>query len=136
MCLFQNDLRGVVCLADDQMLGADLCAQSAGGTFAVINDSQMVINVDGIFRANLHTNTAADTTLGAAADSDSAFCLRSAGNDHMLVVFHRYDQISGTGLGADQTAHTFFLVHFCHTVYDMNRIIFANLCAGAEAPSA
>lgn len=124
--LFQNNLRGVIGLADDQVLGTNLGAKTTGGTFTVVNHCQVLFQMDGILRADLGADAASNAALGTATDSDSTFRLRCTGNKHMLIVFHGYNKVPGTDLGASHTAYTFLLIHLCHTVNNMDSIILTN----------
>ena len=87
-----DDLGGVVYGAGDQLLGTNRGAQAAVGALAVVDDCQIEIHMDGLLRADLGAQAASDAALGAAPDGHRAFCVGVAGDDHMLVIFHRNDQ--------------------------------------------
>ena len=120
----------------DQLLGANCCTQAAVVALGVINNSQILLNGDGILGADLLAQAAADTADGTAAGGDSALCQRSTGDDHIPVGLHGYDQVAGTDSCTGQTANTTILIDFGNTVDNGNGVVLTGLYTGAEAQAA
>ena len=89
----------------DQLLGTDGGATATADTLAVVNDCQILLDGDGILRADLLTQAAANTTHGTATGGDSTLCIGCAGDSHNPAGLHRNDQVPGTGIGTGHTAH-------------------------------
>ena len=92
--------------------------------------------MDSIVGADLGAKTAADTALGTTPNRNSAFCVRCAGDDHVFIIIHRQDQISGTSLGAGHTAGALFAVDLGNTIYHFNSVKLAGSDTIAVAKTA
>ena len=131
-----QDLIGGIDGAGDQLLGANRCAQTAGSTLAIVDDSQVVFHLDGLVGADLGAKAAADAALGTATDGNRALSVGIAGHDYAGAVVHRNDQVSGADRRAGHAAHTNVRIYLGHAVDHMDGIVLTSLDTAAEAQTA
>ena len=120
----------------DQLLGANGGAKAAVVTQRIVDPGQILFHSDSTLGADLLTQTAADTTGGAASGGDSTLCHGSAGDQYILAGFHGNDQITGASGSAGHTADAQTLVHVCNVLDDLDSAILTSLDAAAKAQAA
>ena len=134
--MFLDDLQdflGSIHGAGDQLLGANRSAQAAGCTDGVIDGCQVILHHDGVMGADLHAQTAANTTLAAATHCDSTLCVGCAGDDHMLIVVYRNDQLTGALLGTSHAAGALLGIYLGNAVHNLDGVILTGLHTVAKA---
>ena len=92
--------------------------------------------MDGVVPALADAEHAADAAGGADLLDLGAFVLVRALDDDLFAVGDQLDQAAGAGLGAEAAAHAFAPIHDGDAVDDADRLLRADLCAGAEAQAA
>lgn len=118
------------------LCGAGFRAFAAGGTFAVVDPCQIVLNMDSVVFALFLTELAADTAAFADAPHYFSYIRGGAANVYLLVDVTQDDKLIGTYLGAKSAADALCFVNTCKTVLDENGVLRADLGAVPEAETA
>ena len=131
----------------DCLGGTCVCADAAFLTLGVVDAGTVVDDMDGIVRALLFAELAADAAVGARGAHDLADIRGGTADVDLLVDVAENDQVVGTGLHAETASDALGLVHASQTVDDHDCIlrtdggtvpeaetaVGADLCAVVEA---
>ena len=120
----------------DQFFGANRGTQTTAGALGIINDSQIIFNCNGTFRADLLAQTTADTTHCTGTHGNRATGSGCAGDRHIAARFHGNDQFPGANLGAEHTSDAKILIHHCNAVLNGQGAMLAGSHASAIAKAA
>ena len=123
-------------MAGDELLGTDGGASAAAGTLGVVDGCQILNNGDGAVGADLGAQTAANAALGAALDNRRALGVGVTGDNGVVIVVNRHDQLTGTGFHTSTAADTHLPVHLGNAVDDVNGVVLTGLDTITEAQAA
>ena len=110
-----------------------LCALAAVGTLLVVNDSQIVLHMDGIKLTLLCTQGTSDTAGCADSLNILALVVGAALYQMLCLIRHQLNQMVRTGSHALAAGNTFLLVHHRHAVHHMDGVKCACPDTGAVA---
>ena len=120
----------------NQFLGANRGTQTTAGALGIINDSQIIFNCNGTFRADFLTQTTADTAHRTGPHGDRTAGSRRTGNRHIAAGFHGNNQLPGADLGTEHTSDAKILIDYRDTVFYGQRAVFAGSYTSTIAKAA
>ena len=118
------------------LLGALFCALAAARALIIVNNSYIIVHVNGIKLTLLGTEGTSDTACLTYAHDILAPLVARALHLVGLSLGHQSDDVLRTGLYAGLTSGTFILIHHCDSVNYVYGIELTSLYAGSIAHAA
>lgn len=118
------------------LLRAFLHAGTAVSTLALVDGSHVVLNGNGSGRTILFADMTGDTSHLTVTVNGFAHVLGHAGNNLFCAVRNKVDEVSRADVDTLAAGLTFILIHYCHTIYDVDGIKLTYGYAGAAAKTA
>ena len=118
----------------DAVNGTSLGAFAAAGTFFVVNNCKIVLNVDRSVGAGLFALAASNTTVFTSLSGDCSLVVIGAENRNARSVLDKRDNLVWAGANTDSATDTALRIYPCNTVFNSDSVLRAgsNTVAVAE----
>ena len=121
----------------DRIGRADFNAFAAMDAFQLVNDRQVVLDDNGVNRADTHTAPAGNTAGRASLSHDFGGPMIGAGDiGCQLMLGNHVDDVLGAGIDALAAGRTVFMVDMSDAIFQIERVEFANRDTVPESEAA